>query len=324
MNVGTEELVSPIDRLLGAVDELHSSPAIVYRIVQALQDPDFDVVQVERLLDADPALATAVLRLVNSSAFGLRNKVGSLRQAIAFLGARSLRLVALSFGLVSRLTKGAPAAVCADYWRRALTIAAGAARLGAADRTARRDEAYSAGLLADLGVLVLTQVETARYAPLYQQHVHGPELVAAEEEKFGAGHPQVGERLLRRWNLPEAITDAVAQHHDAHHEPDSLCRLVYAGDLLADALWTPQTPRIGEIQKFFRAEFEIDLDGFIALAVECKRDILAQAEIFCVDLQGSIDCDAIRAHALRQYKAEALEVALDWDSTTSVLEQDLR
>jgi HD-like signal output (HDOD) protein len=307
--------------LLHAVDELHSSPAVVFQIVQELQNPVFDVVQIERLLRNDPALTTAVLRVVNSPSFGLRNKVASLRQAIAFLGARTLRLVVLSFGLVDRLTKGAPAEVCSDYWRRALTMAATASRLASRCDGVARDEAYAAGLVADLGVLVFTQAETTRYARLYLQHPHGPELVAAETKEFGAAHPELGARLLGRWSLPESITEAVGGHHDNDPGDEPISRLVFAGDQLADALWNPQTPRLAAIRQFFRREFQLDLDGFIALAVDCKRDILSQAEIFCVDLQGSIDCEALQAHAQRQYKAEALEVSMDWDSTASVLQQ---
>jgi HD-like signal output (HDOD) protein len=290
--------------------------------VQALQDPMFDIGQVEKMLASDPALTTAVLRVVNSSSFGLRRQVGSLKHAIAFLGARTLRLVVLSFGLVCRLTKGAPAEACSDYWRRALTMAATASRLAAHEERLARDEAYAAGLLADLGVLVLMQVETERYARLYKQQLHGPELIEAESKEFGVTHPELGERLLCRWNLPPAITNAVARHHAAPSS-EPISRLVYAGNQLADALWTPQTPRLAVIQKFFRREFRLDLDGFIDLAIECKTDIQSQAEIFRVDLHGSIDCEALRAHAQRQYKAEALEISLDCDSTTSVLEQAL-
>lgn len=322
MKSGAEGRAANVDRLIDAVEELHSPPTIVYELLQVLQDPEFRVAQVEQLLNADPALATSVLKLVNSSSFGLRSQIGSLRQAVAFLGARTLRLAILGFGLTNRLTRGAPAEVCCDYWRRALTMASAAARLGARGRALQREQAYLAGLLADLGVLVLTQVETTRYVPLYRELGHGPELTIAEREEFGASHPELAERLLRRWNLPRDIAAAVAGHHDAPDPSQPLSRLVYAGNLFADLLWTPGTSYLDAARRYFQNELDIDLDDLITLAVECKQDVLSHADAFRVDLQGSIDCEALRNFAFKQYKAEAIEIALDWDSAASVLQHD--
>ena len=324
MQTGPTATSPNVERLIEAVEELHSSPAAACRVVRLLRDPDFDIVQVEKILESDPALAAAVLRLVNSACFGLANRIASLRQAIAYLGARTLRLTVLSFGLVGRLARGAPARVCRDFWRRSLTMASAASlvcRRGGS-RAVRPDEAYSAGLLADVGVLVLAQVETARYVPLYEQHSHGIELTAAEHERFDIGHPALGQHLLGRWNLPEAVTRAAATHHAPPSACDDLSRFVVAGDMLADALWTPQTPRMSEIQEFLQTHFQIDLDALIALAMDCKQEIQQYAEVFRVHLEGSIDCDAIRRAAHRQFKFEAIQTAMDLDSMTAVTEQD--
>src|SRR5207249_377986 len=90
-----------------------------------------------------------------------------------------------------------------------------AARLADSSLLLERDTTYASGLFADLGVLVLAQLEGDRYTAFYQQTSHGPELVEAERRRFGFGHPAVGARLLERWQFPAELVAAAAQHHEA-------------------------------------------------------------------------------------------------------------
>jgi hypothetical protein len=90
---------------------------------------------------------------------------------------------------------------------------------------------------------------------------------------------------------------------------------------MANALWVPNSPRLGEIQAFYRRELEIFLDEFITLAVECQRDVQSQADVFHVNTRGMVDCSLLKARAQQQFQHEALEIALDWESTASALEQ---
>lgn len=313
MSDGHNTSPSRTDSLIDAVEHLHACPMVVSRILRMLANPDFEVRALEKELKTDPALAALILKLVNSSRFGLVRKVCSIHQAVARLGMRTLRLAVLGFGLVDRLAKGAPAKLLQDYWRRALTVASVVARLCPTQRSVRPDEAYAAGLFADIGVLVLSQVATERYLGLCERHGHGRELAAAEQREFGASHAELAKRLLDRWDFPERLTHALARHHDEKPNGDLLCRLLMAGDMLADALWTPQTRRMGRVCQFFRSEFQLDPEGLFALALDCNRDILESAEVFRVELHGTIDCDALRRHALLQYQAEAMDSALACD-----------
>jgi len=312
-----------LDGLIDRVEQLHSSPLVACKVLNLLKDPEFDVRQVQRQLETDPALAAAVLRLVNSSCFGIAQKVSSLRQAIALLGARALRLTVLSFGLVDRLTWGAPGKVCADYWRRALTIATSASHLCVRRDAVRPDEAYSAGLLADVGVLVLAQLDTEAYVSLYGRHRHGRELVEAERDQYGFDHCTLGAELLARWSLPKRLTHSVFGHHARRPGRRALDLVVLAGDVLADVLWESDTPRLPDAQRLLLGEFGLDLDGFISLVLQCKSDIAENAELFHAELTGSINCDALMENALRLYRREALETALDLDSLTAIMEQDV-
>lgn len=312
-----------MDYFLDKVEELHSSPAVIWRVLQLLKDPEFDVRDVELLLEADPALSAAILRLVNSSAYGLPQKITSLRQAILLLGARSLRLAVLSFGLVDRLTKGTPAKVYEDFWRRALTTASAAARLARTYRTTNADEAYCAGLLSELGVLALAQVDTRRYTRVYLTHRHGEDLCPAEQARYGFDHAALGERLLLRWGLPRPLAQVAGSHHLVEGTPEALHAVVHAGSLLSDVLWMPQSVLLPHARQWLSDRFHIDLDGFITLAMDCKQDILDNAAMFSIHLEGKIDIDLLRREAQRQFKQVALETSLEYDAMTAVLNQEM-
>ncbi|MGQ9821003.1 MAG: HDOD domain-containing protein [Thermogutta sp.] len=311
-----------MDALLDAVDELHSSPTVAWRVLNLLKDPEFDVRDVESHLEADPALTASILRLVNSAAYGLPRRISSLRQAIMLMGARSLRLAVLSFGLVDRLTRGTPAQVYDDFWRRALTTAVAAARLSREVQRSAADEAYSAGLLADLGVLALAQVDTNRYVKIYTQHSHGTALIEAETSRYGFSHAALGGRLLSRWGIPNPLPLAAANHHLPPVGDALLFQTVYAGTLLADVLWTSGSPLLPQIQAFLERHFDFDLDRFIDLGMECKADIEDAAEMFAVRIEGEIDCRRLRREAAGRFREEAIDTAIDYDGVTAILDQD--
>ena len=311
-----------MDRLIDRLDNLHSAPYVACQILTLLEDEDFDTHELVGCLEADPALATSVLRLVNSSYFGLARNVSSLTQAVTFLGSRSLRLAVLSFGLLGRLIEDTPGELYRDFWRRSLTMGAAGARLARFKESVACDEAYVAGLLADVGLLLLAQLETDSYVKLFEKVGHTPLLVECERERYGFHHGQLGARLLERWNLPESLIEAVFEHHTLPDTEDDLRLITYVSDLTADALWTPESQRVHEVRRLLEAGFGLDLDGFITLAVECREIVHENAELYNVQLAGEIDCDALLAQARQKYMEEAMEAAVDWDSLASVADQE--
>ena len=97
-----------IDRALAKLDKLHSSPLVALRVMELTRNEEFEMFDVAECLENDPALTASILRLVNSSYYGLPRKITGLSHALNYLGRRSVRLAVLSFGLVKMLVSGAP------------------------------------------------------------------------------------------------------------------------------------------------------------------------------------------------------------------------
>lgn len=306
-----------ITRVLEQAGDLHSSPHVAAKVLHIVRNDDFDVVDVVNMLQQDPALSASVLRLVNSSYYGLANKVDGLRQAVALIGRRSLRLAVLSFGLVDVLTKGVAAEIYLDFWRRAFTTAALASRLkGPGDRDLT-DQAYTTGLLADLGVLVLMQAEPDKYQTLLSEFPHGRQLTQAEMSTFGFDHALLGGEMLKRWGLPEQVCEAVAAHHDLHGEGGSLTHLIQTADAVNDFIWYPSSAKVPACRQLLESDYGIDMDGFIMLTVEVKDLVVQSEEIFGVKVLAEVDPEAIRKLARHLYHAEAIQTARELESTGS-------
>ncbi len=214
-----------------------------------------------------------ILRVVNSSRYGLTRNVSNIRQAAAFLGQRSLRLFAITFGLVETLSTRAKSPVCTGYWPRALTLASASALLCERLEPKLRDEAYTSGLLADVGILILAQLEARRYEPVFMLHEHGEELLQAEEAEFHLTHPELGARLLEHWEVPAAIVTAVANHHRPESLKDPLARVVQAADLLAAAIHDPAPDKLFLSAIRLHQEFGMSRPNLIDFALALKERI---------------------------------------------------
>lgn len=311
--------VPAMDRLLARLDELHTAPTTALRILELTRTPDYDVQELVRLLELDPALAARVLRTVNSAHFGLGRPVGSLRQAVSFLGNRSLRLLALTFSVVARLTEGPAARLCGEFWTRAVSISTSARLLAMWDKEVDPFVAHGTGLLLDLGVLALAQCEGEPYVEVYRACEHGPGLTAAELACYGFDHARLGSHMLARWGFPEAMVRTVALHHEDVPAPEPLQLCIRTAEMLADVLRQPHSRRLAPLRSCLERFYEIDLDGFIDLALVCKEAMTEQAELLQVRLAEKIDCERVAAEARRQYADAALEAAIAYDSLEHAL-----
>ncbi len=307
---------SAIDQLLRRLDKLHSSPAVALRILEIMRDPDFDSAEVTACLERDPSLTAAVLRLVNSSYYSVPVKVTEIQRAIAYLGHRSLRLTVLGFGLTKALAHGCPKAIHAQYWRRSLTLAVAARKLAErkGDPAVSPDAAFAAGLLADLGMLVLAQLETEKYLPVCEADDHVVTQLVMEREIFGFTHVEVGTRLMEKWALPAELIEAVSHHHKSPVDAQPLSHVLKAANLLAEVLWTADSPHMRLLLPLLKTRFDLGVDDLIALATQCKRSVEESVEIFQVRLDNEIDVEALQREASSLYEAAVFELSADLDS----------
>jgi HD-like signal output (HDOD) protein len=207
----TSAVDSSLEKLLVQCATLPSLPAVAVEILAECRKDDINLDRICELLERDPALATKILSVANSSVYRRGTAVTTIRRATVALGANAVTALALSFSLCSQRS-GKGSFDFSRFWRRAL-LSAICARVLARWAQVDPDEALLGGLLQDIGVLAL---QTA--VPNYDILLHDSEgnhkrLEALERERLGAGHPEVGAWLATRLRLPAPLARAVSGSH---------------------------------------------------------------------------------------------------------------
>ncbi|QDT15431.1 HDOD domain-containing protein [Alienimonas californiensis] len=251
-----------LDAYLSSVAELQAGDLASRRLLALTGQEDYDMRELVRCVECDPALTAKLLRVVNGARYGLRHRVTGVRRAAAYVGRRSLRLLAVTFSLADRFSPDKP--LHAAVWRRAVVSAAAAAELakGGSGESPAADEAYTAALICDLGVMLLGGFDPSVYPELHLSTPHGPDLLAAERARFGLDHAELGGRFLLKWGLPEELANAAGGHHLEPHEPGpdgdppaALDVVVRIADRLADAILDPTADRVEAVDALVREWF---------------------------------------------------------------------
>lgn len=199
-------------RILLRSAELYSLPRVAMEVLRLTSEPQIDAARLKACIEVDPALTAKLLAVVNSSLFGVARKVSDPGQALALLGSKSLRLLVLGFSVPDALFAGLAGDVLVRYWRHALTRAVFARELAQKFRKNSGDEAFTAGLLLDLGLLVLIQGLGKEFVGrLREAWTDGPSLAAFERSVIGCDHARLTAELFSRWNLPATLILAVTR-----------------------------------------------------------------------------------------------------------------
>lgn len=204
-------------KLVSEIDKLPSLPALYIKVVDAL-GRDASVHEIGELVAKDLAMSARILQLVNSAYFGLRNPIGNPVQAASFLGIDLIRALTLSSHAFTELKKAQRAGLDLPRLQDHSHAVANFARHIIADMgedSIPRDLTYMAGLLHDMGLLVLGSSEPTEMGKILQAAKAGNcDVRELELEAFGATHAEVGGYLLALWGLPDDVVEAVTLHHD--------------------------------------------------------------------------------------------------------------
>ena len=201
--------------LVRQLHDLPSLPAVVMELLTSIDQEDVDISVLAKKVSHDQALTAKTLRLANSSTYGLQVKVTTIQQAITFLGFQTTRNLITAAAVTGCFAKGA----CKGFddkafWRHSIATAV-CARVLARRLRFNQDYAFTAGLLHDIGRLVLVTVYPEGYAEAIARSAgEDIELQAAEQAVLGLDHVAAGLVLAEHWKFSDTIKMAIAHHHD--------------------------------------------------------------------------------------------------------------
>ena len=194
---------------LKAADRLPSPTGTALAIMKLVQQNDATALQVAQLVQADPALSGRVLRFANSAAFGARRPIVSVQDAVVMMGMHSVRNFALSLSLVGEHREGlCPRFDYKAFWAESLVLAVATAAVAARERVVAPEEAFTLGLLANIGRLALATAWPDVYSDCLKA-AKGKELLKLEREVFVIDHEDLSVLLLADWGLPGIFLEAL-------------------------------------------------------------------------------------------------------------------
>ncbi len=200
-----------IARIVREMDSLPTLPETVAKVQQVIHAPNVSLRDVVDIVTKDPPISARLLKLANSAAFGLQNKVETVVMATALLGLKETAMVVLSSAVVNMVERS-KIFDYSKFWADAI-FAAGAARIIAEKvNMPEKSGVFTAGLLHDIGRFALSEAVPARFAKL-GAGLSGADLIAEEERVLGIAHPEAGYELANHWGLPAEICDAIRFHH---------------------------------------------------------------------------------------------------------------
>lgn len=228
-----------ITELVRDVGSLVTLPDVFIRINHLVEDPNSNIADIAKVVAQDPSFTVRLLRVANSSFYGLSSTVDTVPKAVAIIGTSQIRSLALATSVASSFD-GLPNTLVSmeHFWRHSLYCALAARILAKLSRKCDPDAAFTAGLLHDIGELVifnrlpqqakdalLLVLDSADELPVYQ----------AEEQILGFDHAQVGGELARQWKLPPMLEECIEFHHNtssATRFPQAVA-LVHIANILA-------------------------------------------------------------------------------------------
>jgi len=205
-----------MESIVEAVNNLPVLPGIVLKVIKLTEDPDSTVQDISRLLNQDQVITAQVLKMANSAFYGFPRRIGSVTDAIVLLGFRTLRSIVMAAAVSDLLNQEIPgyAMEYGELWRHSQCAAMAARLIARKSKFAMLDVAYTAGLLHDIGKIILNNAMQDTYQEIVARVTSDNiSFVEAEVQELGFNHAQVGARVVEKWNLPVETVEAIRYHH---------------------------------------------------------------------------------------------------------------
>ncbi|MCE5250235.1 HDOD domain-containing protein [bacterium] len=214
-----------LQHIIGKIDYLPPFPSVVARALSMLDSPKVKPEQIVEVIKFDPGIATNILRLCNSSYFGLNRSITSLQEALIYIGLARFREILVLSGTRQFFEKKSPGYEMrkGELWRFALASSVTAKELSKIIPVDNSESVFLAALLHDLGKLVLSEFITDSWNMIHEKVEHqGLTFIDAEKEVVGIDHAELGAMILETWGFPPAVINAVRKHHRPLEDDDTV------------------------------------------------------------------------------------------------------
>jgi HD-like signal output (HDOD) protein len=247
MPVDAQSREQAVSSAIREISHIATLPEITLKIIKLVESPTSTAQDLHKVIANDPALCSRILKVVNSAFYGLPGQIGSINRAIVLLGLNAVKNIAIAASLTKLFKGGAltPHFAARDLWEHSVAVATASKLIADHLRLAFVDEAFLAGLIHDIGIVVEIQYDRQRIVDALNktnpdaEGVPQRSLLDTEDEIFGANHQDFGLGLCNKWKFPKSFANVTGFHHrplEVPQEARTLVTITAISDRLASTL----------------------------------------------------------------------------------------
>lgn len=266
---------------LDRIDDLPTLPMIAMEVNAMLQDYNTSIKDLTRTIEKDQSMVPRILKLVNSAFFGLASKITSISHAVIFLGFNMVRNAVVSIAIINTLSgfKGLEDFNITDFWTHSVGVAVTSRYLAEKTRLLPTEDAFTGGLLHDIGKIVLCQYFPDLFKGVWSSSKENNlSFYEAEKKESPITHARIGGHLAKKWQLPENLIDVIMWHHDPKKNvgDHNLIMVVHAADIIINSFMINTKNRLKlskinpDIVKVMRSELETAHEWFPGVSEEIR------------------------------------------------------
>jgi HD-like signal output (HDOD) protein/GGDEF domain-containing protein len=303
---------------------LYSLPAVAVQVLRLTDDPLIDTQALQRCIENDPALTAKVLRVVNSSLYGLRTPAQTLSQALTRLGIGPLKLLILGFSIPDDLFRDMARGEHFRYWQHALIKAVAARKLAERVTDIDGDEVFLAGLLGQVGQLVLIQVLGSPYIRMLDRvRDRRLQLAQVEQSILEFDHQQLTVQLLKQWSMPDSLLTLLVAEIQPTDDLSSKTQrsgvVLRLAEQLSRLLGNEPGNSLAWILNQAETHLGITSEALELIVTELQETVQQLADVFALDFPAGLNYGLVleTAHQrLIEGTEQAIVQLLDRDSAT--------
>jgi putative nucleotidyltransferase with HDIG domain len=245
--ISNDQQAAIVESAIRGISHIATLPEVTLKIIALVEDPNSTAQDLHKVIANDPALCSRILKVVNSAFYGLPRQIGSINRAIVLLGLNAVKNIAIAASL-SKLFRGGelcPHFSARDLWMHSIACATASKLMCDQLRLGLPDEAFLAGLIHDIGIMVEMQADRHKLVEVFNQLKIGKDRVPQadmrqlEQQFFGADHEAFGAGLCEAWKFPKSFANVAGHHHNPTELPATsrpLASIVHIADRLVAQL----------------------------------------------------------------------------------------
>lgn len=230
-----------LEAIVEAVNDMPALPHIVLKVMELTEDPNATAQDINAALNQDQGMTAKVLRLANSAFYGFPRRIATVTDATLFLGFKTVRSIVMAASVSDILSKEMAGYALApgELWRHSQCVAMASRHIAKKNKSAMVDLAYTAGLLHDIGKVILNDTVKESYHEVVEiSAIQNIPFMDAENEVLGFNHAMIGSKIAEKWNLPAELVEAIAYHHNPEKAQvnKSITAMVHVADAICMAM----------------------------------------------------------------------------------------